>query len=164
MSDGEWLYLSEAAPKLGTTLDALRQQIRRGTVTATRGNDGRMKVYVPSRPKGITPEPVSSLPEQVSRLPSEQANDAPLVAELRRALSESESRRADDISRADQQRRDDLADRDRLHRESMAMMIERVDAAEIRAERVEEKLDRLLDQLLADRREEPRQRWWRKWL
>ncbi|CAK0776604.1 hypothetical protein WCLP8_5410001 [uncultured Gammaproteobacteria bacterium] len=40
----------------------------------------------------------------------------------------------------------------------MSLLIERVDAAEIRAERVEVKVDRLLDPLLADRREEPRQR------
>ena len=46
-----------------------------------------------------------------------------------------------------------------LHRESMAMMVERVDAAEIRAERVEQRLDQILDQLLEQRRP-----WWARLL
>ena len=61
-------------------------------------------------------------------------------------------------------------DRDRLHAEivagirqdhraTVAMMVERVDAAEIRAERVEQRLDQILDQLLEQRRP-----WWARLL
>jgi hypothetical protein len=57
------------------------------------------------------------------------------------------------------------------HREAMAMMVERVDAAEIRAERVEQRLDQVLDVLLTERRQpmasvdEPAEHepWWRRW-
>ena len=41
-----------------------------------------------------------------------------------------------------------------------SLWLERVDAAEVRAERVEEKLDRVLDQLL----EQQSRPWWRRWL
>ena len=58
---------------------------------------------------------------------------------------------------------------ERQHREAIAMMVERVDSAEIRAEnaearaeRVEQRLDRVLDVLLSERKPsgEP---WWRRW-
>ncbi len=57
------------------------------------------------------------------------------------------------------------------HRESLAMMVERVDAAEIRAERVEQRLDQVLDVLLTERRQltasqvesGEREPWWRRW-
>ena len=52
-----------------------------------------------------------------------------------------------------------------------SLWLERVDAAEIRAERVEQRLDQVLDVLLSERRQpagqaEPggeREPWWRRW-
>jgi hypothetical protein len=47
------------------------------------------------------------------------------------------------------------------------MMVERIDAAEIRAERVEQRLDQVLDALLSERRQQAGQGervpWWRGW-
>ena len=40
-----------------------------------------------------------------------------------------------------------------------SLWLERVDAAELRAERVEDKLDQVLNELLADRRRP----WWARW-
>ena len=39
-----WLTLSEAAPRMGLTVDGLRSRIRRGLVKPRRGNDGRLLV------------------------------------------------------------------------------------------------------------------------
>jgi len=62
----------------------------------------------------------------------------------------------------------ELTDRDRLHREQVALLIERVDAAECRAEaaearadRVEQRLDQILQHLLD--RTIQKQPWWRLW-
>ena len=41
-----WLPISEAAPRLGVTVDGLRSRIRRGLVTPKKGNDGRLLVPV----------------------------------------------------------------------------------------------------------------------
>ena len=41
-----WLPISEAAPRLGMTVDGLRSRIRRGLVTPRKGNDGRLLVPV----------------------------------------------------------------------------------------------------------------------
>src|SRR5688572_3991061 len=41
-----WLPISEAAPRLGVTVDGLRSRIRRGLVTPKKGNDGRLLVAV----------------------------------------------------------------------------------------------------------------------
>ena len=45
---GTWLRLGEAATRLGTTVDAVRSRIRRGSLEARRGNDGRIRVMVPT--------------------------------------------------------------------------------------------------------------------
>ena len=59
-----WLRLGEAATRLGTTVDAVRSRIRRGSLEARRGNDGRIRVMVPTgeldqaatRPDGAEPD------------------------------------------------------------------------------------------------------------
>jgi hypothetical protein len=74
-----------------------------------------------------------------------------------------------------------LAERDTLHLDTLgriqaqaaaerSLWLERIDAAEIRAERVEQRLDQVLDMLLTERRQpvasqsEPeRKAWWRRW-
>ena len=75
-----------------------------------------------------------------------------------------------------------LAERDTLHLGTIerllaqaaierSLLVERVDAAEIRAERVEARLDQVLDVLLSERRQltasqagnGEREPWWRRW-
>jgi hypothetical protein len=54
---------------------------------------------------------------------------------------------------------------DRLERQHMAersLLIERVDAAEVRAELVEQRLNQVLDVLL-QQRTVPAEPWWRRW-
>ncbi len=43
---GAWLRPDEAASRLGTTVEAVRSRIRRGSLQSRRGNDGRIKVLV----------------------------------------------------------------------------------------------------------------------
>ena len=41
-----WLTVAKAAPRLGLTPDGLRSRIKRGQISARRGNDGRLLVGV----------------------------------------------------------------------------------------------------------------------
>src|SRR5829696_4574339 len=43
---GTWLRPDEAASRLGTTVEAVRSRIRRGSLASKRGNDGRIRVLV----------------------------------------------------------------------------------------------------------------------
>jgi hypothetical protein len=69
---GHWLRLSEAAARLGTTVDAVRSRIRRGSLESRRGNDGWIKVMVPTveldqsppRPDGADPGRVQATTRQ----------------------------------------------------------------------------------------------------
>jgi DNA-binding Lrp family transcriptional regulator len=54
------LPLAEAAPRLGLHPSALRSRIRRGLVTAKKGNDKRILVEVPANARPIHDETVAS--------------------------------------------------------------------------------------------------------
>src|SRR4051794_207724 len=56
MPDGEWLTYTEAARRLGTTPDAIRQRVKRGQMRGSRGNDGRPRVWVDAHPDGQVTE------------------------------------------------------------------------------------------------------------
>ena len=47
---GQWLPLAEASQRLGATVDALRERVRRGQLVARRGNDGLVRVLVSGQP------------------------------------------------------------------------------------------------------------------
>jgi hypothetical protein len=116
---------------------------------------------------------MGNLPDHVQELHKAYATDSATQITLARALEMV----ADTVTneRADTARQ--LAERDTLHlghvERLMAqaaiergLMIERVDAAEVRAERVEQRLDQVLDVLLSERRQpvpEPRRPWWLFW-
>ncbi len=46
VSDGRWLPLTEAAPLMGLSIDALRKRVARGRVQAQRDNAGHWRVLV----------------------------------------------------------------------------------------------------------------------
>jgi hypothetical protein len=56
MSNGEWLTYTEAARRLGTTPDAIRQRVKRGQMRGSRGNDGRPRVWVDAHTDGQATE------------------------------------------------------------------------------------------------------------
>lgn len=84
-----WLPISEAAPRLGLTVDGLRSRIRRGLVTPKKGNDGRLLVAVsmdsPATGHELVMDTVSPVPagDEASELRAE-------VMDLRIALARSE--------------------------------------------------------------------------
>jgi hypothetical protein len=53
-----WLPISEAAPRLGLTVDGLRSRVRRGLITSRKGNDGRLLVAVSMDSAATGHEPV----------------------------------------------------------------------------------------------------------
>jgi hypothetical protein len=71
MSEGEWLTYSEAAKRLGTTPDAIRQRVKRGQMQGSRGNDNRPRVWVAARPAGqVTEASLNRSPESPNRTES----------------------------------------------------------------------------------------------
>ena len=83
-----WLPISEAAPRLGMTVDGLRSRIRRGLVTPRKGNDGRLLVPVSA-------DRLPTVHDQSADV-STDASEAPElldeVVELRVALARAEER------------------------------------------------------------------------
>lgn len=43
--DDQWMTLTEASHRSGHTREALRQRVRRGTLPATKGNDGQFRIH-----------------------------------------------------------------------------------------------------------------------
>ena len=169
--DGKLYLLTEAAELTGATVEALRQRIKRRKLQGVRGNDGRLRVRLgtadiaaltatgrgdatPTKPTERPPEPP---PERPVERPV-NALVAPLTGqpvgadagELRHLaeIGRLQSLHAAEIGR--------LIDQVAAER---SLWLERVDAAELRAERVEDKLDQVLNELLADRRRP----WWARW-
>ena len=71
------LTIQEAAQELGTTVDALRSRVRRGTVASEKGEDGRVFVWLG------TDQPTDQAPPSQDE-PKAQAEASELVEELRR--------------------------------------------------------------------------------
>jgi hypothetical protein len=116
---------------------------------------------------------MGNLPDHVQELHRAYATDSATQITLARALEMVADTVANE--RADTARQ--FAERDSLHLDTLgrlqaqaaaerSLWLERVDAAELRAERVEQRLDQVLDVLLTERRQpvpEPRRPWWRFW-
>ncbi len=174
--DGKLYLLTEAAELTGATVEALRQRIKRRKLQGVRGNDGRLRVRLspseiaalratgrpetgqtrPTEPTGQPPEPTTE------RLVERLAGQAPAMLTGQPVESDAAERRhLAEIGRIQSQY---VAELSRLIDQVAAersLWLERVDAAEVRAEKVEGKLDQVLDDLLADRRRPWWARWWR---
>jgi hypothetical protein len=169
-SEPVWLSIADAARLLGVTPQAIRKRLKRGTINSRIGNRGQVMVEVANHRE----------PTQEPRQPRTQepvANPVALVvpwAEHQRIIAEQQARHDADVARR-------LAERDTLHLDTLgrlqaqaaaerSLWLERIDAAEIRAERVEQRLDQVLDHLLTERRSVltqdetgDREPWWRRW-
>jgi chromosome segregation ATPase len=148
MSDGEWLTYTEAARRLGTTPDAIRQRVKRGQMQGTRGNDGRPRVWSNARPNGQTAEqnPDKSLDspnrtesEQTGQMKAMEAHVETLKAQLTRTQDEADKVRW---------RADELADRlraiehERAAEQTARAIAEAEAEAEAEADRLRIELDR----------------------
>ena len=71
---GEWLNLTEAALKLQTTPDALRQKVKRNRLQGMRGNDNRMRVWVESEDADSATQPPPEPTKYPDRSPDGRPN------------------------------------------------------------------------------------------
>lgn len=111
MSDGDWLTYTEAAKRLGTTSDAIRQRVKRGQMRGSRGNDGRPRVWAPA------PLPGQEAERSSDRSPnSPNRTESGLIGQVK-ALEgrietiERELARAQEQADRAMKRADDLSDR-----------------------------------------------------
>lgn len=160
-----WITITEAARTLGVSHQSVRKRIAKGTIESRRNNRNQIVVRVDSVEGEVDKKlHVQPQPRRVDSVES-MAPMVPLSAMTEQAV----------LHRADVARR--LAERDVLHLDTLnrlqaqvaaerSLWLERIDAAELRAERIEQRLDQVLDALLPERRRpslDPTRPWWRKW-
>lgn len=170
MEQSQWHPIGAAAKLLGVSTQAIRARMKRGTIESRKNNRGKLTVLVTGADINNAPD---ALPNETPTLAtamvtstiakSVPADDSAMVHELRRQVDKMQTMMTDLQSRHDAEIARRLAERDTLHSDALgrlqtqaslerALWIERIDSAEMRAERVEEKLDMVLDELLAERR------------
>ena len=147
----DWVTVSEAARRLGVTRAAVYNRIRRGTLQTVTDNHGKHLVMVTvTDTETVSVDTLRKVPSETYRKVSTETVTEPHQP----AGGEAES-----ISLA--MHRETLERMERAHSASVALLVERVDAAECRAEAVESKLDRVLDTLLRQNDSGPsRPPWW----
>jgi hypothetical protein len=166
MSDGEWLTYTEAAKRLGTTPDAIRQRVKRGQMQGSRGNDGRPRVWSDARPNGQSLEPSpNKSPNSPNRTESDLSGQVKaledhietlkglLIAEVERTQA---ARAEADYAKSDQVR---------MARD-VSMMFDELKAltdrqAELHADRA--RLQAELEQARAELAR-TRRPWWHRWI
>ncbi len=182
MPDYQWMTYSDLAERFGISRDAARMLAKRRGWPKKSGNHPGAPVRLGVPEGERVPEHVpEQFPERFAR--ENGANGADGAPE--RPIADRSSvhpagvpliplSMAMDLMAADRSRSDrHLAERDALHLDSVrrlvaqveaerSLWLERIDAAEIRAERLEQRLDQVLDQLLAARPPR-RDSWWRRW-
>ena len=90
---GVWLRPDEAASRLGTTVEAVRSRIRRGSLQSKRGNDGRVRVLVhATEPDQADPDGDRALidRENTADWLRTERNEALLEADHWRSVAETE--------------------------------------------------------------------------
>ena len=142
--DGQWLSVSAAARRLGMSRQALQQRIRRGTIDCRRNNRGDPQVFVSNASTLACVATIAADLQQAAPEPVGQLS----LNDVRQLLGEQSER-------MERQHAAALATLERAHRESTQLLVERVDAAEVRAEAVSEQLGDLLDRLSRP--------WWSRW-
>ena len=166
----QWLLITEAAKRLGISENAVRLRVSRGTLLASRDNRNHVRVSIPETSDIVAKMVVATMSPDT---PTTNAVSVPLEAV--QAMLAAERDRSDTTitqERTETARR--LAERDSLHLDTLgrlqaqaalerSLWLERIDAAELRAERVEQRLDQVLDQLLQRQPEPSRTPWWRRW-
>ena len=137
MDKDEWLTPTEAARRLGVTRTAIRNRIKRGTLPSMSDNHGHPLVKLPRHRAATVPRdtvPAPCRPE----VPQPRQDGAEMVPAS--------------------VMRETIAALQASHREAMALMIERVDRAEIMLDESNAALRQLVEAAL--RLPEPAEPWW----
>ena len=177
--------ITEAARQLGVSTDTIARRIKKKSIFARRDNAGRWLVDIASAAtanpavavaNSAPPHATATAEPEHAQAASPEAFDALEAAIERRHRAEIERLRESHAAAlatvqaaysAFQTLHLDLVGR--LQAQAAAerqLFIERVDAAEIRAEWVEARLDQVLDVLLTERRQHVASQdgpWWRRW-
>ena len=150
----DWLSISDAAIRLNVSEKAIRSRVKRHTLRCRKGNDGRLMVCLSDGPidrsmdldrskTGLGPDrsiegPLSSNQTMVPlsvMIDQQSRHDA----EMAHRITEIQTIHLNLVNR--------LQAQTAMER---SLWLERVDAAELRAERVEQRLDQVLDKLLTN--------------
>ena len=154
-----WVSVSEAARRLGCSRQAIQKRITRGTIPTRVNNRGDrlVQAVAGAAPVSSAPVPVTKRPSAAPVQPTPELERSGLISldDVHRLLGEQSER-------LEKQHAALVVALQAAHREAVGMLVERVDAAEVRAERVEEKLDQVMASLL-DRQQDAADPWWRRW-
>jgi septal ring factor EnvC (AmiA/AmiB activator) len=135
MAEDKLYLLSEAAERSGATVEAIRQRIRRGTLHAIKGNDGRVRVKLTdadiaaltaARPSGQPYGQPSERPsghhdEDSSAIKALEAYVNTLREDLARERADHAAERERWREQLDQQRTDHQAERQALRDENIQL-------------------------------------------
>jgi hypothetical protein len=149
--NAEWVTVSEAARRLGVSRQAIRGRITRGTIPSQTDNHGHPLV------KAIPPLPVTMCDAREGKV-TPSTIPPPAIAELTGPGSLDEVRQmlGEQSERMERQHAAALAALERSHTLTVQLLVERIDAAELRAEQTQEQLAELVDRMSRP--------WWTKWV
>ncbi len=143
--DGEWLNISEAARRLGISRQAIQQRIRRKAIVWRHDNTGAPQVFIASAKSKYSSASSEPAVADVA------ATSAPAVAGL---LSLTDVRQLLGEQRSAHESA--MAALQASHRESVQLLIERVDAAEVARETLAAQMAELVERLSRP--------WWTGWV
>jgi septal ring factor EnvC (AmiA/AmiB activator) len=131
MAEDKLYLLSEAAERSGATVEAIRQRIRRGTLHAIKGNDGRVRVKLTdaditaltaARPSGQPyGQPSGHHDEDSSAIKALEAYVNALREDLARERADHSAERERWREQLEQQRTDHQAERQALRDENIQL-------------------------------------------
>ena len=147
---GQWLLLAEAAKELGVTTMALRKRAKRGQYQLTRNNSGHLLVWL------------EAVRQNVDNVDIAKNVGNPILADHVVHVVGKARHTDADVARM-------LAERDTLHSDLVgkllaqhgierSLWLERIDVAELRAERAEQRLDQIVDDFV----KQSRLSWWQR--
>ena len=141
-SGDRWLSVSEAARQLGVSRQALHHRIKRGTLQVQVNNHGQRLVKVLTQvPRAVTgSNPSVTIDEAEPSHPAPHAPESVPLSVHQGTIAALQAAHAGELAR--------LLDQTSAERQ---MLVERIDAAELRLEQV-------LEVILEDRRP-----WWSRW-
>lgn len=160
----QWLPIPAAAAMLGITENAVRIRVRKNRLLASRDNHGRIVVCLTkSGPDSSSLVQPTNADQSPTTIESADVPETMPVSLHREMVERLQAQHAAALT-AVQTMHQDLVNR--LQAQSAmerGLWLERIDAAELRAEAFEAKLDKILDRLLTERQSHRWTNWFSQW-